>query len=154
MICFLKAGWRRVAVGAVAFLLLLPVTGCIRGGTPSTPAQSAPPSLEEEWGIQIASLRVSAAGRIIDFRYRVVDPAQAARLGDRKLRPCLIDQASGTKLGVPNAPKVGALRQNTQPPIAGRIYFILFSNPGKAVKAGSKVTVVIGDCRVENLTVE
>jgi hypothetical protein len=48
---------------------------------------------------------------------------------------------------------VGALRQKTIKPEAGRIYFILFGNPN-VVKEGSKVTLVIGDVKVENLTVE
>jgi hypothetical protein len=135
--------------------LLLAVAGC---GTPAKPAapikQSPPMSLEERWGIQIASLRMSAAGRIVDFRYRVLDPEKAALLGDRNVKPVLIDQATNRKLAVPVAPKIGSLRQTSVKLAAGRIYFVLFSNSEQVIRSGSKVTVAIGDFRAENLTVE
>ncbi len=72
---------------------------------------------------------------------------------DSRVKPTLIDQASGLKLSVPVLPKVGALRQKTIIPEVGRTYFILFGNPG-VVKEGGKVTLVIGDEKVENLIVE
>ena len=70
-----------------------------------------------------------------------------------KTKPYLIDQASNAKLMVPNPPKVGPLR-NSNKPKADRVYFMFFGNPGKFVKAGNKVTVVIGDFKAENLTVK
>jgi hypothetical protein len=91
---------------------------------------------------------------MIDFRYRVLDPDKAAMLGDRRYAPCLIDQASGTRLRVPNTPKLGPLRQSATRLEAGKIYFMLFANSGLLVKSGSKVTIVIGDFRAEDLTVE
>jgi hypothetical protein len=109
--------------------------------------------LREQWGIEIASLRLTAAGHMVDFRYRVIDQIKALPLFDRKRRPVLIDQVSGMKLNVPVAPKIGSLRQKTMKPEVGRIYFILFGNPG-IVQEGSKVTLVIGDVKIENLTVE
>lgn len=48
--------------------------------------------------------------------------------------------------------KMGSLCQKTREPIAKQIYFILFSNTG-VVEPGSKVTVVIGDFKGENLVV-
>lgn len=110
-------------------------------------------TLREQWGVEVNRIRLSAAGRVLDFRYRVLDPQKALAFLGPKQKPTLIDQASGVKLSVPVMPKVGALRQKTIKPEAGRIYFILFGNPG-VVKEGSKVTLVIGDVKVENLTVE
>jgi hypothetical protein len=118
----------------------------------STPAKESTP-LRERWGIEVTSLKLTAAGHMVDFRYRVTDPTKALPLFNPKGRPILIDQASGTKLNVPVAPKVGSLRQKTMKPEVGRIYFILFGNTG-VVKEGSKVTLVIGDVKIEDLTVE
>ena len=133
----------------------LPLKGGAATNDAPRPATAAPsPSLEERWGIQVASLRVSGAGRMIDFRYRILDPEKAALLGDRNLKPVLIDQATHRKFGVPVAPKVGSLRQTSVKLTAGRIYFVLFGNTEQLIKSGSKVTVVIGDFRAENLTVE
>lgn len=109
-------------------------------------------SVQEQWGIRIESVRLSAAGYMIDFRYRVLNQEKAAPLFERKTKPFLIDQQSGKKFVVPSPPKVGPLR-TSEPPQADRTYFILFANPGKYVKQGNKVTVVIGDFKAENLIV-
>jgi hypothetical protein len=97
---------------------------------------------------------MSAGGYMIDFRYRVVDPEKAKPLLSRESKATLVDHATGTVLFVPTAPKVGSLRQTSRQPLAGRTYFILFSNLSRTVKPGSGVDVVIGDFRAENLVVE
>jgi hypothetical protein len=111
-------------------------------------------ALEEKWGVQITGIRLSAADYMLDFRYRVADPNKAAPLLGRQVKPYLIDEVSGAKLIVPAPPKVGSLRQKSREPLAGKIYFVIFSNPGKLVKRGGRVTVVIGDFKAENLIVE
>ncbi len=121
----------------------------------------APPSttadpvarLAKTWGIEITSLRLSAEGYFVDFRYKVIDPEKAAPLLKAEAKPYLIDEASGNKLGVPTTPKLGPLRQTAQRLAAGRIYYIFFGNSRGIVKPGAKVTVVIGDCRIENVTI-
>ena len=44
--------------------------------------------------------------------------------------------------------------ESTGKPIANRNFFILFGNAGKRVEAGDKVSLEIGDFKVENITVE
>lgn len=105
-------------------------------------------------GIEIQGIRLSAAGYMLDFRYRVLDPVKAAPLLDRKIQPYLLDEASGARLAVPDSPKVGSLRTTSRNKvIPGRNYYILFANPGRYLQAGSKVTVVAGDTRISDLTV-
>jgi len=111
-------------------------------------------SLEQEWGVELRGIRLSAADYMLDFRYRVIDPKKAAPLLSRNVKPYLIDQESGARLIVPTPPKVGSLQQKSSQPVAGKIYFIIFSNPGKLVKKGNKVTVVIDNFKAENLIVE
>jgi len=113
-----------------------------------------PLNREEELGIQVLSIRESAAGHMLDLRYRVKDPEKASLVLSAQMKPYLIDQGSGTRLSVPNMPKMGSLRQKSRQPEADRVYFILFANPGKLVKPGNKVTVVFGDVSIENLVVE
>ncbi|MBI5557639.1 MAG: hypothetical protein HY885_08375 [Deltaproteobacteria bacterium] len=146
------------------FLVCLPgvvhgLQGCAPHGQSPPPqetrASDAYAGLEEQWGIRPETLRLSAEGAMLDFRYRVTDPIKAVKItSDHKLKIYLEDQASGVKLAVPTTPKIGALRQTTGEPQAGKIYFCLFANSGSHVKAGSKVTVVMGDFRAENLVVE
>lgn len=109
--------------------------------------------LEAGWGVKVLAIRLSANGYLLDFRYKVIDAEKAAPLFSREIKPYLLDQASGAVFGVPSSPKVGSLRQ-TRPPVAGKNYFIMFANPANYVKKGSKVSVVIGDLKIENLTVE
>ncbi len=122
-------------------------------GVSKTAAQPALTEAEKEWGVQVMGIRMSAAGLMLDFRYKVLDPKRAAPLLDRQIWPYLIDQASGTSVPIQTMPALGRLRQNTRKPEAGRVYFMMFNNPG-ILKAGSKVTVVVGGFRAEDLTVE
>ena len=111
-------------------------------------------TLATKWGIEVSSLRISAQGYMIDFRYKVLDPVKAAALNNPKTKPILTDEATGTKLGVPNTPKAGPLRQTAEQLETGRIYWMLFGNPGKVIERGSKITIQIGDFRVEHLEVQ
>lgn len=113
----------------------------------------APDSLAEKWGIHITGIHMSAHNYMVDFRYRVLDAKKAKALFDRKTKPHLIDQASGKVLAVPNTAKLGPLRNSNQPK-EGRIYWMFFGNRGGLVNTGSKVTVVIGDFRAEDLVVQ
>lgn len=109
--------------------------------------------MSKEWGIEITSVRMAVDGYMVDFRYRVLDAKKAETLFVRKNKPYLIDQASQKVLAVPSMGKIGPLRtaNNAQ---AGRIYWMFFGNNQGLIKSGSKITVVIGDFRVENLTVQ
>ena len=149
-------------------MVLLTAFGCLLFGgceitNPPTPttqpvpqavrAASRPEILEEKWGIEIVWVKSSAAGYCLDFRYRVLDPVKARPILARSAKRYLVDQNTGAKMLIPTSPKVGAMRQTTRKPVAGRVYFIIFSNPRKIVKVGDKVTVVIGDCHAENIVV-
>jgi len=119
-------------------------------GTAAQPADN----LAMKWGIQVSSLFLSAGGNMVDFRYRVLDPVKAAPLAKVENKPKLIDQTTGATLLVPTTPTVGSLRQTTPRLTTGKIYFMLFADTQKHVKRGDKVSVVVGDFRVDNLTVE
>lgn len=144
----------RTAVSISLGLVVSLFTGCRSTNDAATKARAMQPSIAEKWGVEIASVRLSAGGQIVDFRYRVLDPEKASPLMSRQIKPYLIDQASHARFGVSDAPKVGALRQTTLKLTPGRIYFILFANVGQVIHQGSKVTAVVGEFRAENLTVE
>lgn len=112
--------------------------------------------LQETLGIETQGISLSAAGHLLDFRYRIIDPDKALAFVDRRFKPYLIDEASGAHLAVPAPPKVGPLRQTSKygKPRQGRVYFVLFGNPGGLVKRGNKVTVVIGDVEIPGLVVQ
>ena len=139
-----------IGIGIVFFL--------IQDARADTGAAQKEPSaealgLDQKWGITIRNVRLTAAGRMIDFRYRVVDPDRASALLQKERKAYLVDQKTGKQLAVPTT-KLGPLRQTAVKPTANRDYIILFANTGSLVKAGDLVTIVIGDFKVENLTVE
>ena len=109
---------------------------------------------EIQWGIRLQGIRLSAAGNLLDFRYRILDTEKAQALIDRKSQPYLVDQTSGSRMSVPTSPTVGSLRQTGVKPLLNHTYFVLFANPGRQIKAGDKITVTIGDFKAENLVVE
>lgn len=105
------------------------------------------------WGIDTLRVKWAESGELIRFSWRVVDPARAVVLNDKKIEPSLIDPHAGVSLVVPVMDKVGQLRQSP-PPEAGRSYWMVFSNKGRVVKRGDRVDVVVGPFRAENLVVD
>ena len=142
-----QASTRFITVWVWGLLFFLTACAAVDPGTKS--AEEA----KERWGIEITSLRMSAAGHMIDFRYRVLDAKKAEPLFAQENKPYLIDEASQKVLSVPQTAKVGPLR-TTGDIKEGSIYWMFFGNIPGLVKPGSKVTVVIGDFRAENLVVQ
>ena len=105
------------------------------------------------WGIDSLKVKYTESGEMIRFTYRVVDAAKAAPLNDAKAEPALYDPQVGVKLVVPQMEKVGKLRQSSTP-IAGRSYWMAFSNSGRRVRPGDRVSIEIGPFRAINLVVE
>lgn len=108
---------------------------------------------QRNWGIDILGVRRVSSGLMLRFDYRVVDPSRAAALNDRKVKPYVIDEATGTALAVPAMENIGELRQMA-PFQVDRTYFIIFGNPGGLVKHGGRVTLVVGDLRAEGLVAD
>ncbi len=105
------------------------------------------------WGIDSLKVKYTESGEMIRFSWRVLEPAKAALLNDKKAEPSLIDPQAGVQLVVPQMEKVGKLRQSSTP-VAGQSYWMAFSNKGRLVKRGDRVMVVIGQFRADWLLVE
>lgn len=126
------------------------------GQAQASPMPAPPPApqspIGDQWGIRADSVRLSGHGHIVIFRYKVIDPTKALTVINPQTKPRIIDQESGSQLSVPNLRMIGSFRQTPRKLIPGRTYFVAFSNNG-AVRNGSKVTVVLGDLKIENLVV-
>lgn len=108
---------------------------------------------ETVWGIDSISVRLVESGELVRFTYRVLDPAKAKLLNDKRAEATLEDPKAGVSLVVPVMEKVGQLRQ-TSDQQAGRSYWMTFSNKGRYVARGDRVDVVIGAFRANNLVVD
>jgi len=111
----------------------------------------------EDLGVELVGLRLSGADFLIDLRYRVKDVSKAQALLERKLKPVLVNETTGDRYYIPQTPKVGQLRQSAtskQPAQLDKVYFMLFANPDRKLRAGEKVTLYAGDSVVKGLTVQ
>ena len=111
--------------------------------------------LADNWGVELLGMRLTAAGMMLDFRFRVMDADKALPLFDHRIKPHIVAERSKIKLPVPMAAKVGAFRTTNRGKNikADKTYYMIFGNPDRHVKAGEQVTVVIGDFKVEHLMV-
>jgi hypothetical protein len=105
------------------------------------------------WGVDSLSVKAVESGELVRFSYRVLDAVRAKTLNDKEVNAFLIDPVAGIRLSVPTLEKVGQLRQ-TSTPEGGKVYWMAFSNPGRRVKSGDHVDVVIGNFRAEGLVVD
>lgn len=121
-------------------------------------APLAPPlRIIDELGIDLMMVRLDASDFLIDVRYRVKDIAKAQALLERKVSPVLVNETTGDRYYIPQSPKVGPLRQSAtakQPAIVGRVYFMLFANPDRRLKAGEKVTLYAGESVIKDIVVQ
>jgi len=109
--------------------------------------------LKRQWGIEILYVRQTAAGYMLEFRYKVHDAEKAKALFERQTKPLLTHVTSGAQMIVPTPAKTGALR-NSNPPLDGHTYWMFFANPGQFVKPGEQVNIKIGDFVVDGLVVQ
>ena len=108
---------------------------------------------EGVWGVDSLTVKYTESGEMIRFSYRVLDPEKAATLNDKKAEPSLRDAQAGVQLVVPQMEKIGQLRQSSTP-IAGKSYWMAFSNSGRRVRPGHRVDVQIGNFHATDLVVE
>jgi len=151
-----RAGsWNPVLVA-----VLLTLAGCATRSEPmasqADEAKTVPVvDLASSHGIRIAGLHLSAHGYILDLRYRVLDPDKAAPLLNSKNKVTLVDEAHHARLGIPESPIIGGMRQTSRNRViyTDRDYFILFVNPGRVVKVGDTLKLAVDDTKIAELTV-
>ena len=113
--------------------------------------------LEKDWGVKLHGIRWTASGYMLELKLRVLDQHKAFPLLKRDVRRYLIVEKNGAVLEIPFTQKLGSLRSTVRSSNMVREdtnYLALFANPGKHVKPGDKVTLVIGNFIAENISVQ
>jgi hypothetical protein len=102
-------------------------------------------ALEENYGIKMELIAITAAGGLVDVRYRVIDPAKAAGLmTEDGIMPMLhIADGDNDVVLMPDS------HMRTQKLVAGRMYFMLIPNAKNVVKRGTSVIVAFNDIALE-----
>lgn len=152
---FLKLGLQALILLPVIAGLLVYRAWNVQPETPSAVAPQAvaaapttisAQALAERFGIQIKLIGVTAAGGMVDFRYKVLDKDKAAFLfGGGSDTVKLVADDNGTTLTMP---KGHGMNRHT-PMKNGTVNFHFFANSGGAVKVGRPVTVLIGSLRLD-----
>ncbi|MBP7866351.1 MAG: hypothetical protein KA419_10410 [Acidobacteria bacterium] len=83
-----------------------------------------------------------------------MDPERAWPLLSRGVRLALYEASFKRALRTPETPTLGALRQTTLQPVAGRVYFILFDNTRAGLTAGADVRLELEGTLSRPLCVE
>ncbi len=151
------AGWLTAVSILLASILVLNA-GCQAPSessrTMAVSAPNAPADASTDLGIEVKGLRLSASGYMLDFRFQVTDPEKAAGLFGKGITNYVLDPETGARLIVPRPPKVGSLQQNSGIPIKNKTYFVMFANPGRFIKPGKKVVVVMGTTEIKDIMVQ
>lgn len=101
--------------------------------------------LEDQYGLRVSLVAVTAAGGFVDVRLKMTDPEKAkSLLQDPKNYPVLWVADGGVLLNAPDDTKAQEINYQKD----GNLY-LLFPNAGNAVKPGKPVSIRFGQIQVE-----
>lgn len=105
-------------------------------------------AFEEETGIRIIRVAMTAGGGMIDLQYRVVDPDKALIVHDDDNPPALIEESTGWLFATPFHDH--AFRELH----TAVTYHELITNGDGLLNRGSTVTLTVGQARLEHVPVQ
>ena len=151
-----RRSWRRnlllLLPGLLVFLLLTGVSVWkVFGAIPLRQTNGMPISdeIETRFGVRFTGVHVLANGGLVDLRYRVVDVGKAKNFGHyTETAPLIINERTGATV------EVTIMGLHNHRVEAGRIYYILYRNTGDALHPDDRVTIQIGDLRLEGFPVQ
>jgi hypothetical protein len=145
-----RSRWAKIAllamtvIASIAVLIAYQTANHASGVVP--PANTISTSvLEQRYGLHVNLIAVTAAGGLVDVRFKVLDAAKAkALLDDPKNFPALkvADRDATLIASEDSRAQVPNLKDNG-------LIMILFPNAGSAAQSGSPVNVTFGDMQLE-----
>ncbi len=106
-------------------------------------------AFEEATGIRILRVALTAGGGMLDLRYQILDPDKAVVVHDEEKPPILVDEATGQAISRP------WMDHSHDRDLHHAVsYYELIMNAGGILKRGSKVTIIVGDSRLEHIVVQ
>jgi len=103
-------------------------------------------AIEDEWGIRVTQIAVTAMGGLIDLRYQITDPDKAIFLFDDVANIPKIIAKEGTDIYLTDVP-------HTHDLYFGVTYFFIMRNAKGAIEPGDYVTVIVGEHQIKNFKV-
>lgn len=140
-------------VGLVTLLIALALWMIISqfgldGGWQQNRQAQAQAAFEEETGIRLIRVAMTAGGGMLDFQYQVVDPDKALIVHDDDNPPALIEESTGWLFATPFHDH--AFRELH----TAVTYHELITNGDGLLNRGSKVTLTVGEARLEHVPVQ
>jgi hypothetical protein len=106
--------------------------------------------IEAAFGIRVERLRLAAGGHILDFRYRVLDSSKSAGLLRPGTSAYLMPDKAPVRLDPIPLPAAAPQPLDR----SGGENAALFGNPGRLLRRGDRVTLVLGGFRASGLTIQ
>ncbi|NJD61947.1 MAG: hypothetical protein FIA93_04415 [Deltaproteobacteria bacterium] len=140
---------RRFLLPLVALLLLQACSPREVVRAPALPSlpPSPPPLLS---GIEVTACRLASRNEFVDVRFRVHGKEKFDAV---PADTYLLDEATGEKYYIVRLKRIGRLAE-TKNPSDPAAHTILIRNLNRKLKAGARVTVVVGGLRQEHVLVE
>jgi len=105
--------------------------------------------MRNRFGLEVTSVAIN--GKAIDVQFMVSTPEKAGQILSPVAQRYLIDQKSGTKILAPQSPRAKRMRATAG--VASQSFIASFDNSKDVVKSGDKVSVIVDEYRVDNITV-
>lgn len=110
--------------------------------------QNARAVFEDQTGVRVLRVVLTAGGGMVDLQYQVLDPDRALTLHDADSPPILVDQRSGISLSN------SFHSHNARELKAALTYHLLIMNSGGILERGKRVTLKVGEAVLEDLIIE
>jgi hypothetical protein len=147
-----KINWRGLALVAALVLLaglgLWMVASQVAGGLSQQRQAKAQAAFEEQTGVRILRVVMTAGGGMVDIQYQVLDPDKSLIMHDDDNPPTLEDEATGHVVAIPfHDHSFRELHTAVK-------YHEIIMNGGGLLRRGSKVRLTVADSRLEHLVVQ
>jgi hypothetical protein len=146
--------WRLVLLGGLATLLIALAVWMIISqfgpgeGWGQDRQALAQAAFEEETGIRLIRVAMTAGGGMLDLQYQVVDPDKALIVHDDDNPPALIEESTGWLFATP-------FHDHSYRELHTAVtYHELITNGDGLLKRGSKVMLTVGESRLAHVVVQ
>jgi hypothetical protein len=148
-----QARWNKLIIAIIFILLVLAgllafnmlKTDPVASAAPAGLVQIAQNTLEEQYGLRVNLVAVTAAGGLVDVRFTFVDGEKVkALLQEPGNFPTLQVAGNPVTLSAPEEGRPAEILYED-----GANMFLMYPNAGNLVKAGTPVTIIFGSLQVE-----
>lgn len=144
-----RSTWMRSVLIAIILMILLgsSLSACSASGSSQEAAPLSLSALEDQYGLRVNLVAVTAAGGLVDVRLKIIDGEKAkSLLQDSNNYPTLLIADGDVALAVPEEDRAQEISFKND----GNLLF-MYPNSGNAVKPGTPVTIVFGGLQLESI---